>query len=182
MNACTQVTNEGVAELVAAGMTYREIAGKLNCCEATLYVRLRKARRSNPEIARQDLERRTCECGKPKRPSSEKCAYCLYGKSRPQSKPWQSCEAVQQDLRLVEEEPEVTEHPEATEQAEDEENVRCKCGRRDKSATAQACVLCEGTGEKLDRLMAANRGISLEELRSELRCQPWGPYRQGVVA
>jgi Homeodomain-like domain len=184
-----QVTNEGIAELLAVGITCKEIAGKLNCSESTIYLRMRKARRSNPEIARQDMEQRTCECGQPKRPSSEKCAYCTFGKSRPKSRPWVSGEAVQQDLRLVEEKPEATEQPEATAQPDQEENVKCQCGRLDregkpriKSVTAQACIACEGTSEELDRLMAANRGISVQELRRKYRFQKYGQKRQGVAA
>jgi len=163
MSACTQVTHEKVAELFALGMTGAEIARKLHCGQATIYLRMRKARRSDPEIVRRDLEQRTCECGQRKRPSAAKCAYCLYGKWRPQSKPWYSGEAVQQDLRLAEEKPEAAEQPEVAGQPE--VNVRCQCGRRPKAAKAHGCILCQGTSEELDQLMAAERGISVEEMR-----------------
>jgi hypothetical protein len=178
-----QVTNESIAELLALGVRCKEIAGRLNCCESTLYARMREFRRSNPEIARLDQDLRTCECGLPKRPSSAKCSYCTLGKSRPKSRLWVSGEAVQQDLRLVEEK------PEATAQPDPEENVKCQCGRLDregkpriKSVTAQACIACEGTSEELDRLMAANRGISVQELRRKYRFQKYGQKRQGVAA
>jgi hypothetical protein len=154
----SHVTYEKIAELFSLGMTYTQIADRLNCSKDTIFFRLRRARK-DPEVARRDLEQRTCKCGRSKRPSFTACFWCRYGKPDPRSKDWDGSAAVQQLLQLVE----------AKQEADPcEMNVQCECGRRLKSIKAQACILCEGTSEELDQIMATERGISVEELRRKL--------------
>ena len=41
---------------------------------------------------------------------------------------------------------------------------RCKC-KRVKIRTAEFCLVCSGAWDEVDQLMAAERGITVEELR-----------------
>jgi hypothetical protein len=160
--AYTHITYEKIAQLFALGMTYTEIAGRLGCCVHTIFFRMRRACETDPKIAIQRLEQRTCKCGRHKRPSFSECYWCRHGKTRP-THGWNSGGAVQQALPLAERKPEATPPPRC------EVNVQCECGRRIRAANAHACVLCQGTSDELDQLMAANRGISVEKLRRQLR-------------
>jgi len=50
------------------------------------------------------------------------------------------------------------------------------------ATTAHACVLCQGTGEELDRLMAAERSISVERLRELMAAEDEQPCSEEVEA
>jgi hypothetical protein len=50
------------------------------------------------------------------------------------------------------------------------------------SAKAHACILCQGTGEELDQLIAAERGISVERLRELMAAEDEQPCSEGVEA
>jgi hypothetical protein len=159
-----RVTLEKITLLREQGMNYTQIAERLRCTVWTIFARLRKARKADPKIAKRDTAQRTCKCGRRKRPYFTECSWCRYKKSRPQ---WDSRDAIQQALQLVEELPEARERIELC--------APCPCGRLDgrgKPRIASGpnhCILCEGTSEKLDQLMAAERGISIESLRKQLK-------------
>jgi hypothetical protein len=173
----THVTHEKIVLLHEDGLSYAQIAKRLRCNVWTIFARLRKARKSDPKIAKRDTAQRTCKCGRRKRPYFTECSWCRYKKSRPQ---WDSGDAVQQALRLVEEQPEAQDRREL--------NAPCPCGRSDEHGNPRIasgpnrCILCEGTSEKLDRLMAAERGISIESLRKLLEFRKCNPRLQEVVA
>jgi hypothetical protein len=88
----------------------------------------------------------------------------------------------------VEEKPEATDQPKTAEQPECETNTECQCGRLDGHGNPRItsgpnrCILCEGTSEKLDQLMAAERGISVEEMRRLLAEDLGEDLELGVAA
>ena len=172
-NVHNHVTYERIAELFAAGVTYADIARRLGCSKDTIFFRLRRARRADPEAAQRDLEQRTCKCGRTKRPSFSECCWC---RGRKPSAPKYSCNDAGQFLLRLKPTEEHADRPKC------ETNALCPCGLRVMAATAHACVLCQGTGEELDRLMAAERGISVERLRELMAAEDEQPCSEEVEA
>ena len=164
VNIHNHVTYEKIAELFAAGVTYADIAKRLGCSKDTVFFRLRRARKADPETAQRDREQRTCVCGRTKRPSFSACCWCRGRKSS--SQPKHECRP--------------TEEP--ADRPKCETNTQCPCGRRIMSAKAHACILCQGTGEELDQLIAAERGISVERLRELMAAEDEQPCSEGVEA
>jgi IS30 family transposase len=77
------LSREKILELQALGLNARQIAERLECCPATIFKRLKLARRADEAIAVAEATNRICPlCGGRKWPNRPACNRCVQRQKR----------------------------------------------------------------------------------------------------